>query len=127
MAHEIIEFKGAKELKAMIEKYKILYPEIVDKAVYKNGERIMAESVKECPIKTKRLRDTGRATPPKNHKVELGYGTDYAAAVHERTELKHDSPTKAKFLKDPLDRAAKTWTKDLAALIKDLIKKKKMR
>lgn len=59
-------------------------------AVYQKGFAIIADSVKRTPVKTGRLRQSvfvGR--PDRRGIVPIGYGTDYALAVHERVEVFH--------------------------------------
>jgi hypothetical protein len=71
-------------------------------------ETIMTESVLECPHDTGTLRRSATVEDPKVNSrglsVAFGYGTDYAAAVHEVTGNYHKPPTKAKFLEDPVLR-----------------------
>lgn len=74
------------------------------------GEEIMADSVRRTPVDTGRLRSTAYVAPPRlagDWTVELGYGTNYAVAVHERTEASH-STGEAKFLENAvLSRGAR--------------------
>ncbi len=63
---------------------------------------------------------------PNEVTVEFGYGfgeevnpagrlaAEYAVPVHERSDLQHEPPTKAKFLEDPLFSKASTFERDLA-------------
>lgn len=75
-------------------------------AVFREASRVMGVSIREVPVDTGRLRATGFVAPPdttiRGVSVQFGYGTDYAVAVHERTEVPHRTG-KAKFLDDPLN------------------------
>jgi hypothetical protein len=97
-------------LKAAIEKFARESPGALGSALYQEGLVIEAESVKLCPVATGRLRSTHYVSPPTMDTrgvpaVTVSYGTDYAVAVHERTEVAHNPPTQAKFLETPF-RAA---------------------
>jgi hypothetical protein len=68
-------------------------------------------SQEQVPVDTGALKDSGYleiVRRGKNSVVEIGYGRngfpDYAAVVHEDTTVPHKSPTKAKFLEDPLHK-----------------------
>ena len=84
------------------------YRRAVGGAVYREASRVMASSIREVPVDTGRLRATGFVSAPdtttRDVSVQLGYGTDYALPVHERTEVSH-AVGKAKFLDDPLNAA----------------------
>jgi len=87
-------------------------------ALYQEGLAIMAESVKQVPVDTGRLRSTHYVSPPTGDKDDpvctLGYGTNYGVYVHERPELKHTSG-KAKFLEDPINSARSGYVERVAA------------
>ncbi len=75
-------------------------------SLYGEGLALLSESLREVPVATGRLRNTGYVNPPRTGGrglvVEVGYGTDYAVPVHEKTEVNHPVG-KAKFLADPLN------------------------
>lgn len=85
-----------------------------DAALYQQAIDIMGLSVLQVPVDTGRLRSSGFVGPPQNHTVKLGYGTNYAAHVHERTETEHSGRTKSKYLSDPIDKKRSTWERDMA-------------
>lgn len=75
-------------------------PEAVMIGVYALGEAILADATERTPVDTGRLRDSGYCAPPQKvdgQRVEVGFGTDYAVAVHERTGVSHPVG-EAKFL-----------------------------
>ena len=84
------------------------YLRAVGGAVFLEASRVMGVSIREVPVDTGRLRATGFVTPPdvttRDVSVQLGYGTEYAVPVHERTEVQHRTG-KAKYLSDPLNAA----------------------
>ena len=85
-----------------------------DAALFQIATDIMTVSQEQCPIELGNLRRSGYVSPPRNHAVKLGYGMNYALAVHERHEAWHQPPTKWRYLKDPIDAAKSTWQKDFA-------------
>ena len=116
------QMTGEQKLRRTLRWYERRYPDALDGALYKKGEEIMAESVKECPVKVGILRRSARTEKLENHTVQIGYGTNYAEHVHERTEIRHTAPTKAKFLEDPLKRHASQWLQDVVALARGLVR-----
>ena len=80
-------------------------PEAVIIGLMALGERIMSDAVKRVPVDTGRLRSSGYVAPPARtgvrNAVEIGFGTDYAIPVHERTELTHTTG-EAKFLQNAI-------------------------
>lgn len=77
-------------------------------SMYAEGQAIMAESVRQVPVDTGRLRASAYVSSPRDGasgpEVTLGYGTSYALPVHERTEIPH-KVGKAKYLEDPMNAA----------------------
>ncbi|HUX16910.1 MAG TPA: hypothetical protein VMW52_10590 [Phycisphaerae bacterium] len=67
------------------------------------GEYVLGEAQKLCPVATGTL--VGSATTDDSHadqgEVVIGFNTDYAAAVHERTDVPHGQG-QAKFLEDAM-------------------------
>jgi len=93
------------------------YKRALAAAIYQEGFALLAESVKECPVDKGRLRASGYVSPPvdaENPAATVGYGTDYAIYVHERTELRHPVG-KAKFLSDPMNRRLSGYQQRIAA------------
>lgn len=113
-----IRIRGARELKRNLRRYTRRAPGALGAALYQEAEAIMAESKKQVPVDTGRLRSTGYVAAPvfvrRSPRVEMGYGTDYAVYVHERTEL-HHTVGKAKYLEDPLKAATRGFVRRLAA------------
>ena len=94
------------------------YRRALGAALYREGQRIMAISARLVPVKTTRLRSSAYTAPPKtsggNVSVEIGYGTDYAVPVHERTYARH-TVGQAKYLEKPVQEARAGYTQRLAA------------
>lgn len=120
-----VEVKGTKELQRALEKLgKQALPE-AGKALYAEAELIMTDSKKQCPVDTGTLRSTGYVEQPEASgdqvTVQMGYGgpaAPYAIWVHERLDLRHNPPTKAKFLEDPVKAAAPKLPARLAKRLK---------
>lgn len=93
-------------------------------ALYREGSRILRESLKEVPVDTGRLRSTGYVSPPTRKLlagivVEVGYGTNYAVRQHEDVSIRH-RVGKAKYLQDPLQAAADGVTTRVVADMRKL-------
>lgn len=91
-------------------------------ALYRVANRIFAESQREVPVDTGTLRASGHVTLPEKRGAEtvvtIGYGGPaqaYAFWVHERLDLHHAPPTKAKYLEDPVVRGQATFKHDMGA------------
>lgn len=101
-----------RQTNAIVAKLRIIFKEFE-----KVSPEIMVEALRptfeltqiEVPVDTGDLKKSGylqlgslRGKP----RVEMGYGyhnsPPYAQLVHERTDIRHQSPTKAKYLQDPV-------------------------
>ena len=92
-------------------------------AIYVEGQRVMSKSLRQVPVDTGRLRNSayvGRPNLTGNPFVRLGYGTKYALAVHERTEVPH-RVGKAKYLEDPMKEAMPGYVERVANRAKKLL------
>ena len=113
--------KGVEDL---LRKYNVMtrkYKDAIAAAVYQEGIVIGNKSIKQTPVDTGRLRQSFYISPPTNIDkpgVKMGYGTDYALAVHERTDVPHKTG-KAKFLEDPVNEAKRGWANRIAKRTKD--------
>ncbi len=110
-------------LKRLVELAK-KYPEAAAQALYEEGLGVDANMVPRIPVDTGRLRSTHYVAPPRANDqggifVEVGVGTDYAAEVHERTEIRHVSG-EAKFLEKALNARASGMAQRLATRIASL-------
>ena len=102
--------------------------------LYKAGIDIMNESQREVPVEFSILKASARVLEPvvvgDSMVVTVGYGygeevnprdgktaAGYAIPVHERLELHHEPPTKAKFLEDPALAYAPRLEETLAIFI----------
>jgi hypothetical protein len=110
------------KLKTALEKFARESPGALGAALYQEGLAIEAESVKLCPVATGRLRSTHYVSSPAMDTrgipaVTVSYGTTYAVAVHERTEVAHNPPTQAKFLETPFRAAQRGMLGRLRAAV----------
>lgn len=102
--------------------------------LYQAGIAIMRESQGEVPVDTSVLKSSGRVFEPvlvgTTLLCTLGYGygdevnpktgeraAGYAIPVHERLEVRHAPPTKAKYLEDPVLAYIKDYEPTLGAAI----------
>lgn len=91
--------KPSSTLMANLSKVAKTIPEAVVIGMVALAEVIMLDAVERVPVDTGRLRQAGYVAPPSSvtGTVEMGFGTDYAIPVHERTEVRHTTG-EAKFL-----------------------------
>ena len=78
----------------------------VEEGLLAASNYLLRKSKQQVPIDTSNLKASGRVDPVKRKKgyvsaYAVHYTAAYAIFVHERLELKHRPPTKAKFLEDP--------------------------
>lgn len=124
MADVAVDVKGLEEV---LKKMGVAAEDIaraVAAATYQEGFALMAKSKPQVPVDTGRLRQTGYVAPPTGSPAvtEVGYGTEYASAVHDKLEVHHPVGN-AEYLKRPFDaiqtgyaarlakRAADNWKK----------------
>lgn len=88
--------------------------------LYQEALKMMAVSQRQVPVRWGVLRSTGHVYPPQQRgkavEVVLAYGgpaAPYAWVQHEKLELRHDAPTKAKYLEDPVMDRKDTFARDL--------------
>lgn len=120
----IVDLTGQKQLMKVLTALVAQAPQIVGAALYREGEAIMTESKKLCPVDLGNLRSTGHVTPPEEHgghvTVTLGYGgpaAKYAVAQHERLDFKH-TVGQAKYLEEPMLAASQGLDARIAQSIK---------
>jgi hypothetical protein len=110
MAAIIQKYRG------IINKLKAQSPEILEQAL----EPVFAKSQEYCPVDTGSLINSGRLSSGKRNGKAVAYITYgdsiawYAAIVHERTDLNHASPTRAKFLQSALEEEFDNFLVSLA-------------
>lgn len=93
--------KGERALRETLLNLEQQYPEALKKALIEEAFEIFEESQEQVPVDTGRLINSGVVGEMSGRVgVVIAYGTDYAIAVHERTEVPHRIG-KAKFLEDP--------------------------
>jgi hypothetical protein len=93
-------------------------------AIYQEGFAIMRDAKVYCPVDTGRLRASGYVAPPESledPKVAVGFGTDYALAVHERVEVFHPNGQPL-FLKRAVDEHSAGYAERIAKRTEDNIK-----
>ncbi len=92
------------------------HKEAVAAAVYQKGLQIITKAKKRVPVDVGVLKSSGYAAPPKsieNPVVDVGFGTNYAIAVHERVEVFHPVGGPL-YLKSVVDEARSGWARDVA-------------
>lgn len=105
-----------------------------ERGLYQAAVDIMYVSQTECPVDTATLKSSARIIEPVRTAeaitVTMGYGygnernpktgelaSGYAVPVHERMDVKHEPPTKAKYLEDPMHAYAALFGRTLAMSI----------
>lgn len=115
---------GAKELTRRLAAKGLSYSRAVAGALYLQGSQIMAKSVQLVPVDTGRLRSTAYVDAPQHSitsgwGIKLGYATDYAVPVHERTEIPH-RVGQAKYLEAAIDEYRPGMPERIAAWVTQL-------
>lgn len=107
--------KGLERIKRNMRKASAGYQAALAAALYQEGQEIIGEAQERTPVDVGRLRSTGYAAPPSvtitgKPECEIGFGTDYGLAVHERVEVFHvvGGP---KFLESAVNDAQKGYRK----------------
>lgn len=116
-----VQLTGDEEVMRNLVRYADLYTRETKTALTTEAHLIMADSQKECPIDTGRLRGSAYVEQQESGDVvvEMGYADiEYAIYVHEDLTKEHHYPTKAKFLEDPLNKAAPDLAEKVCARVK---------
>ena len=129
MSEKVIEFHGTEEVLKKLNDYAFLYPEKVAQALWAEGLAIQAESITLVPVDTGRLRASAYTKPPQRGggaaSVAVGYGTDYALAVHERMDV-HHPVGQSKYLSTAVDRRAAGFSERLAERVRTAVEDERM-
>jgi len=113
MASISVEFKNIDKLVRLLTHGGAGARQALRQSLYREGALAFAESQQEVPVDKGMLRDSGQAfgiqlkESPNEIVVTLGYGgvaAPYALIVHEDLNARHNAPTKAKYLEDPVKR-----------------------
>lgn len=120
-----IKVEGGDALRRALIKAGELGRTALKSGLYAEGNAILGVSQVEVPVDTGTLRSSGHVELPKDETggrvvVEIGYGgaaQGYALIVHERMDLKHVPPGKAKYLEDPALRAITGMGQRLSSVV----------
>jgi hypothetical protein len=119
-----LKVSGFRELKKALKEQGQRAEQSLAAALYAEGERIMAEAKRLCPVDTGTLRSTGHVQKPVIRRgsieVTLGFGgpaAPYAVFVHENLNV-HHTVGQAKYLEKPLNDAARGFAERLAAEVR---------
>jgi len=82
-----IEFDGKDEVDEALDFYQEKAPEAFGAAIYERALSVEADSIRNCPVDTGRLRSSAFVSAPIEDGDQvfcvIGHGTDYAVEVHE--------------------------------------------
>jgi hypothetical protein len=119
-----LSVKGLAELRRKLVSLATETPRQLGRALWKEGQELEAESVGLVPVDTGRLRASHYCAPPEQTadgiSVEVGYGTDYGLAVHERIDVYHPVG-EAKFLEIPLKMRAAGMAQRVADRVRSYV------
>ncbi len=86
-------------------------PRFLGQALFEEANVVLSRSKLIVPVDTGALRGSGHVKTPdisgSTVKVEAGYGgaaAPYATKVHERLDIRHAPPTRAKYLEQPFNQ-----------------------
>lgn len=117
---------GLSDLVAALKHIETRYKEAIAAAVYQEACAVMAVSLQQVPVDVGRLRQSHYVAPAEdidNPVAQVGYGSSYGVYVHERTDLKHNAPTKDHFLSDPLAATTAGYSERLSKRIEENMKR----
>lgn len=108
-----LSMDGLEEFRAAFQRLRDRSRSELDSTVKRHMEDdVLPKTQEKVPVATGRLKETGRVEQGSSsgaHAVWYGDSAvnndtmvDYAAAVHEITQHRHDPPTQAKFVEEPL-------------------------
>lgn len=121
-----VKFRGWKKTQDRVDRLSETAPQAMLMALAKLGEIIITDAVKRVPVSTGRLRDSAYvATPDRTgfrKAIEIGFGTDHAVEVHEKTEVPHLTG-EAKFLEKAVTSKAKRALWQVADLAEKFFEK----
>jgi hypothetical protein len=121
----VIKVTGEKKVIKELKRFVKAYPNATGAAMYEEALAIEAESVKLVPVDTGRLSTTHYVSPPKKDAskitCKIGYGTNYALPVHERTKVRH-TVGQAKYLEVPFKAAMSGLASRMVKRIKKHVK-----
>jgi hypothetical protein len=116
-----IELAGVPVVRDILRRAALNSGALAGAALYQEGLKMMAVSQRQVPVRLGVLRSTGTVHAPQRRgsssiEVLLTYGgpaAPYAWVQHERLHLRHDAPTKAKYLEDPVLAASDSFERGL--------------
>ena len=124
MARISVKLTGDRRLRANLRRLGKRAPRVLGKALFAEGEAIMATSKRLVPVDTGALRSSGNVQLPRREAqgvaVTLSYGgaaAPYAVFVHE-IQATHRPPTQWKYLSTPFNAARQGMAQRLAARVK---------
>lgn len=108
-----VQLHGLEELGAWLEAAAEKAPHLLGSGLYQEAEAVMTESKEQVPVEIGTLKNSGHVQLPEYLgdavTVRMGYGgaaAAYAWIQHERLDFMHPHGGKAKYLEDPVLKAA---------------------
>jgi len=117
---------NTERLQKQLERFKKEALRELDQEMHNSTERVFDHSQILVPVDTGALKATGTLyrNGDRDYSVEYGdpaatngVGVDYAAAVHEILRARHEPPTQAKFVEQPLIEESHSLPEHLAGAI----------
>jgi len=118
---------GADEFEKLLKAFPGQATRAMASGMFLVANNVMTVSKEEAPLDLGPLQNSGIVLDPEIEgtrvSVTLGFGgpaAPYAEEQHERLDFHHSEPgRKAKYLEDPMNAAAATFEKDVAAVMRD--------
>jgi hypothetical protein len=124
----VVEWVGVGQFQALLEGIKGNIDRAVGQATFEEAQIILHDAVAITPYEFGTLRASGHVRPPQKSGwewfVEIAFGgaaASYAVYVHEIMGAYHKPPTQAKFLEQPVLRAAPRFAGRVATRTKGII------
>lgn len=116
-----VQLDGMDRLSRLVARVGSEAPRLVEQALVAEAGDTMLATKRVTPVAFGNLRDSGMVQQPRTNdgvvSVELTFGgasAPYAVYVHERTDLYHAPPTKAKFLEETVLERVPNFQKNMA-------------
>lgn len=118
-----ITITGSKEVQAALAKLSPQYAGALAQALYAEGFALQAVAQKKAPVEFGVLRNSAYTAPPAGEEimVEVGFGTKYARAQHERTELRHPRGGESKYLEKAFNERSSGLASRIAARVQAMV------
>ena len=123
-----ISLTGQRRITGNLARMKVHVVDEANKVMKSEAQDALQRSKKLTPVRTGALRDSGKVVEKRGAsgtEFEISFGgdgVDYALAVHERTDTKHETG-QAKYLETAVKETSRGMTKRLASKLQAVLRR----